>query len=333
MKLNKEGKRELRLSIEQELKEVPEGQRVHLDKKLLEELLFDTYIEEFGPNLGEGKLIGKKVTVKYLVWSDLFLSKIDLSEVSFDDVMWDVTYNANNFFVTGTENRYVKNKINGISLINTNAKIDFSKSFSGKYYEYGVELGFSNCYFTQTDLSNNLIDCNCSIDNCGFDNTGLKINLKSKNQIRIYFSDLTGLNFSAYTVDESFFNKYFEVGKPIAYECCLANTGLKIITTTVPRDTYSKYKKMSNMLESERKKTEEDIKDYYSILYNMDLMSKSIKNEYLGGCYLNGKQILSKQQSKELARVKREEYEKMKADLIASTTQSINQQISKTRKK
>ena len=78
MKLNKQGREELRKKIEEQLQNVPEGQRVHLDKELLEELLFETIT--YNKNTNE--------KLKLPVWSGDFLRKIDLSEVSFEDVAW-----------------------------------------------------------------------------------------------------------------------------------------------------------------------------------------------------------------------------------------------------
>lgn len=43
MKLNKQGKDELRKKIEEQLQSVPDGQRVHIDKELLEELIFEYF--------------------------------------------------------------------------------------------------------------------------------------------------------------------------------------------------------------------------------------------------------------------------------------------------
>lgn len=40
MKLNKESRIQLRANIEQQLKNVSDGQKIHLDKALLEQLLF-----------------------------------------------------------------------------------------------------------------------------------------------------------------------------------------------------------------------------------------------------------------------------------------------------
>lgn len=81
MNLNKKAKDELRNLIEARLKEVPEGNRICIDKELLEDLLFDStfYDNEL------------KLQVKTPVWSGKFLQKIDLSMVSFENVSWCIS--------------------------------------------------------------------------------------------------------------------------------------------------------------------------------------------------------------------------------------------------
>lgn len=338
MKLNKEGKLKLRESIKQQLENVPEGQRIHLDKKLLEELLFDTYNEEFEMGCA---LDGKKVPVKYLVWSGPFLSKLDLSEVSFDDVLWEVRdFEPETYFVQGTTNHYAESGVEAIDLSNTNAKIDFSKSFARKYADDSggviLELFLSKCDFTNTDLSNNLIDYDFCVSDCDLSSTGLKIDLESESQIRLYCSNLSNLDFSAYTVDEHFFGTEWDVGKPCANECDLSNTGLRVKTTPVSAKEFAIYKSMDTMTAEQQQKA---IDDKFATLYEnnvfecMLLLGDSIKVGNLVGCYVNDKPILSKEQRQAMAKEKKEEYEKMKADLITSATQSIEQQVSGFTKK
>lgn len=79
MELNNEKKRELRSFISEELEKIPEGQRIHLDKDLLENLLFEVKKGNWG-------------TVKLPVWSGKFLSKMDLSEISFKDVCLNIAF-------------------------------------------------------------------------------------------------------------------------------------------------------------------------------------------------------------------------------------------------
>ena len=78
MKLNQSGKSELREVIEKELKDYEGDKRVKIDKNILEDLIFEKDIAIF-PD-------GRQIEVKYIVWSGPFLSKIDLSEVSFGSI-------------------------------------------------------------------------------------------------------------------------------------------------------------------------------------------------------------------------------------------------------
>ena len=65
MKLSNKSKDELREKIAEQLKEVPKGQRVQLDKDLLEDLLFEiiTLNKEKG------------IKIKLPIWSGDFLKK------------------------------------------------------------------------------------------------------------------------------------------------------------------------------------------------------------------------------------------------------------------
>ena len=122
--------KELREIIKQRLDKVPEGERIHIEKSVLEILLFDSV------NDGNGLCP---------VWSGSFLSKIDLSEISFDDVLWiDATYE------------------------NTNARIDFSKSASSR-------VDITRCSFKGTDLSNNKLRHIKCMQDVNLSNTGINL--------------------------------------------------------------------------------------------------------------------------------------------------------------
>ncbi len=82
MELNNSRKEELRKNILEQLKNVPEGEKIHLDKKLLEDLLFEEIVV----------VESKGLTAKLPVWSGEFLRKIDLSEVSFENVSWSLCH-------------------------------------------------------------------------------------------------------------------------------------------------------------------------------------------------------------------------------------------------
>lgn len=114
MKLNQKDLNELRNEIEKQLEQIPEGSKIKIEKQLLEQLIFNTGKSEEG------------TPYKAIVWSGPFLRKIDLSKLSFDNVTWDRDDVAYSKVRLATHFKYI------IDLSNTNAKIDFSKSFKVK---------------------------------------------------------------------------------------------------------------------------------------------------------------------------------------------------------
>ena len=75
-KLSKTSKQKLRNFIEKNLEDVPEGEKIHIDKDILESLIFEQDSDAYNAYLG----------VKVPVWTGEFLSKIDLCEISFAGV-------------------------------------------------------------------------------------------------------------------------------------------------------------------------------------------------------------------------------------------------------
>lgn len=198
--MNIEQKIEFRKKVEELLKSVPEGKRVTLKPYILEELLFDEFV-----------LIPEdKEKVKLPTWSGDFLSKIDLSEVSFENVSWSslmkapyvyrkgfIIENCSDDYIESLYLRFRKNFVHVLSdeysardlwgiadeweyktydalvnYSNTNAKIDFLKSWEAK--KTGKIIVF-NCNFNGTNLSN--LDFNKveKIALCNLSNTGIKI--------------------------------------------------------------------------------------------------------------------------------------------------------------
>ena len=343
MKLNREGRIQLRSNIEEQLKEVPEGQKIHLDKDLLEQLLFETCIFQLSGNSFPYELDGKKVSVKHLIWSGSFLSKIDLSEVSFDGVYWNVAYNAVEYFDEAS-NLYQEYGVTMIDLSNTNAKIDFSKAFGSDLD--GVEIEMSCCNFSNTNLSNNLIDYDFSAEKCDFSNTGLRVNFKSDSDIRFYSSVLSGLDLSEYTVDETFFGEEYQ--QYIAFDCDLSNTGLSVKTTSIPDDVCSKRKKWLELRElynsddiskneSQRINIEmnqlfQETYEYKESLDGMEFLGQSMAKGYLIGCYVNGKKIMTADEKHTIASEKLQKYEAFKQELFSSVDSIIGEQIKRMKK-
>ena len=100
MKLNKQGRDELRKRISEKLKDVDfnPDKRIILPKEMLEELLFDVDYDAEG-------MRRKKIGYHFNG-----LDKLDLSKISFNDA----SFNSQKY---------------EIDLSNTNAKIDFFKSY------------------------------------------------------------------------------------------------------------------------------------------------------------------------------------------------------------
>jgi len=135
MKLNENGKNEIRKLIEEQVKNIPTGQKLKLKKEILEDLIF--YTVSYKEN---NKIIS---IIKYPIWTGPFLQKIDLSELSFKNVEWD----RESFLNILNDIGYICN-INlpeEINFSSTNANIELSSISSNKY--------ISDCNFEGLDLS------------------------------------------------------------------------------------------------------------------------------------------------------------------------------------
>lgn len=164
-----------------------EDRRIKLDKDTLDRLLFDYYVDKDG-----------KIFKRVGFFSDN-LDKLDLSEVSFEDV----SFNGDNYEFPGNSDSYQ------VSFQFTNAVIDFSKSYE---YKRDKKVIVSRFNFTGTDLSNNnwnkLTEKNCGfIKFCNLCNTGTKLSYKDKNgailpvYLKIFFTNLAHLDLSDVRID------------------------------------------------------------------------------------------------------------------------------------
>ena len=130
MELNEKSKNELRSKVYQALQDLPYGTRAHIDKDILESLLFKKIV--YNRDTGE--------TLKLPVWSGDFLRKIDLSEVDFEDVSWSLVVEEGYDFPEEAYEEYMDEKtydeitdvlldlnldVDGkVNYSNTNAKIE-----------------------------------------------------------------------------------------------------------------------------------------------------------------------------------------------------------------
>ena len=301
MKLNKQGKDELRLIIEKQLINVPQGQRIHLDNELLEELLFETIVY----HKESGKIL------KLPVWSGDFLSKIDLSEISFEDVAWSLLEEKDNepsiwrikekidvdVYDMLLKQIYYLDNDKMVNYSNTNAKIDFNKSWDKKVKGFIV---LKMCNFSGTDLSNNLLNEILAYD-CDLSYTKIPFNpdkVQSVGMERVFRTNLSGLDLRNvyYELDDFVYEMYH-----LHPTCNFSNTGLHIVDKNLTETIIS----------------EPAIKE--------DLSSALIEGRLIG-CYINNKLITSTEQSQIVKQEKKSEYEQMKSDLFAAVTQSIEEQ-------
>jgi len=169
VKLNLEGRKKFRKIFEAKLENYTKKKPLTFDEELkelidLEELLFERYEFE------DGKII------KIPVWTGEFLQKLDLSEISFENVLWDVSKYGD----------YLSKDIPGVSsvdLVNTNANIHLARPQTS----FNI---MSNCNFEGTDLSSqtiylsefgNVSDASLVImPNCNFRNTGVYVVLNNE---------------------------------------------------------------------------------------------------------------------------------------------------------
>ncbi len=308
MKLNKQGRDELRAKIVEQLQSVPNGQRVHIDKELLEELLFETIV------------YNKKIraTVKLPFWSGQFLSKIDLSEISFDNVSWLLLSGigedtAREFFDDDSFKDFKKllaevesnRKLNTyhVDYSNTNANIDFLKSFEAAYETKTPKMcGVS---FYGVDFSNLDISMFSFIGDSNLGNTGIKVSsLDGLYSGQIMDVSLKNIDLSNFVLSA---RKIIDRKTPFV-GCCFANTKLNIIY---------------NPKEFELKPGETAKPDF-----GRSIFADLLKDGAFDGCYINGKLVHTNEDRQTVAQEKRAEYEKMKEYLISQTTGSIEEQVS-----
>lgn len=196
MHLIKKEDQVIRRYIESQLESLPENMMIHLDKELLERLIFIELVTVDG------------LVLKYPIWTGSFLRKIDLSEISFDDVCW--SFKINKLIPDfKTHEKYL------IDLSCTNARIDFSKRYPG---------------------TNDLIRCNFSSVNLESSNISSIVNMIcvdiSNTNAKIKLDDITATdcNFSGLDLRSSKISSKSFTGKtkPFIGNTNLSDTGISI---------------------------------------------------------------------------------------------------------
>jgi len=353
-KLDLEKRNELRKKILKELENVPEGTRIKLDKKILDQLIFF-------------KFKNKKTNeqCKAPVWTGEFLRKLDLSELSFENAYLDILY-----FNETEVNKYEKRLFNSELCMND----DDSKVFIEEYKNCNDEKILKGPYAFDFSYTNIKLDFKSTksitdrILSCNFEGVDLS---KSKFEDFVFYScnmkntrlnqfdtkylkyridcDLSDNNLSNITVDVNGFTdgEYCEnfAGNRNKYK----NTGLKIkYIFHLDEQDKLHYDIMKNkgLIDGDRFPIDYEIDDDYDnidkykeafgniskkqieLLYwgaywyakyltmNHNFVEK-IKRGDFDGCYLNGKLIDSKTINEQP-----ESYE----ELMSSITESIEEQ-------
>lgn len=195
MRLNEKGKQEVRQLLESLLESIPDpqndNQRVKLDKDLLDDLIFFKIQYQ-----------GEKLS-KFPIWTGPFLRKLDLSELSFNDVVWDRQWLINDICYLGRAHQLPEDLVKQDKTIDfsyTNAKIEFSKD------DYNP---IANCNFEGIDLSTLTLyqmnfgeeeDTLVIKERNNFINTGVRI-VDNNNAIMLEF-EKSGNEYAQQTMDK-----------------------------------------------------------------------------------------------------------------------------------
>lgn len=244
MKLNDESKAKIRNFIANKIKEAEEkqeisvGNRIKLDKKSLEELLFEEKISNAG------------VKYKTIAWTEYGLSKIDLSKIDFSNVLW--------------ESEEV------VDLSNSNAKIDFETSYSRLISAQDMPVRVVNFNFENVDLRNangHLIGYSS-----GSNYKGTKVGIKSPKGRKFIDCNLEGFDFSRVTLQSKVYD--LSSAPTVCTGTNFTNTGITIIAKNTDMEAVAKEIRNGNLYgcyvnttyipnaEETKKKKEEVLEQY-----------------------------------------------------------------------
>ena len=304
-RLSKDSRNEIRKTIIELLKDVPEGEKIKLDIKLLDDLIFFKYYDqEF------------QKQIKIPIWTGVFLRKLDLSELSFENANLDVSeYDKDNkeYFQEGaishldkkSINKYIKEymECNDKELIEGKYTLDFSYTNIKKRFEDLDINCISNCNFEGVDLSD-IGKTNVAFYDCNLQRTNIKI---PQNANVLFNCDLRNNDLSNTTLDaRNIMNEDEEI-----YCCNLKNTGLNIIYKfDLDENSKKSYEEIEKIKEPEGEERRNKIRklremygreDYHeNEIYYAETLKELIEKGYLDGCYLNGKLIDSRKYEKDL---------------------------------
>ncbi|MDD3341341.1 MAG: hypothetical protein PHN72_04055 [Bacilli bacterium] len=225
MKLGKGKTKQLRKDVEEMLEEVPDNQQIYLDNKIIETLLFHTEYKSKNNDCSY-----EMTPVKYVMWSGPFLRKLDLSEISFDHVNWNVYYE-----LLSEDNHYGEHHVENINLSGTNAYINFANAFRSKE---GIQV--SSCDFSHMNLSNSHFDMIDHVSESDFSYCNLHFEQNKAVPQTLFDSKFVGNDLSDFFVDLSFFVEDFKNTNPCynrsALDCDFSDTGIRVIPTFLEMD-------------------------------------------------------------------------------------------------
>ena len=333
MRLGDSDKDKLRKHIVEQLEKVPDGQRVRLDKDLLEDLLFKVIMVDKE----------KGIELKLPIWSGYFLKKIDLSQVDFSNVSWGIIrghFESVGDFEVYCERNYpaLLDEVNGelyeqiiedrllrgdyiydINYSGTNANIDLTKSYEAKYKNCII---LNSCNFQGIDFSQQDLAGVGGLRLFHTDVSETKLVVPSDLQFFAYGSKLEGLDLSTREMDAisciaSYINHdniswpYDDDKNNFFIDCDLKNTGIRINVNP------------DYLVQSELE--DPTVKQVH------DRLQYAVTHKWIG-CYVNGKMVRSVEEREKLKETKSDEYEQMKAEIFNSVTDSIDEQVSHMRK-
>lgn len=322
MELNDAHIKRLREQIPIMLSELPEGDKITLDKDLLENLLFDVI-----PCNSENK------KVKLPVWSGPFLRKIDLSEISFDNVSWSLLSEYGmlfeemiNCFDKNTQakiDEYSNEKQIYIDYSYSNAKIDFNKSWEANF----ETIYIANCNFEGVDLSDNIISKNLEINNSSLAHTGIVLDPDNITNCIMSYTDLSNVDLSKFYIDGDKLLEGETTQKlSLDSTCNLCGTGINISLNKEMMDFFTGIMNMDNKQLEQIKTSYETnavmnngncIKISKKTTYQQEGLINMLINNYINGCTINGINI---------------ERQNIDDDIIRDIIETVDAQISKHRK-
>lgn len=310
MKLNAKGLEELRIHILKMLETVPEGERIKLDKELLDDLIFFK---------GKNK---KGEVIKVPIWTGQFLRKLDLSELSFKNVYFGIGNEIYDHTDESIEKIMDAEPVERFRKYYSNAGQCFDYvppvivNQLKRHMLYIIDFSYTNINVNFKEIYGDAIECTnfSGVDlsksnassikwayKCNFSNTNLKLDFSiNDDELGLNNCDFSFNNFEGQTLDSILLefdkNQVYSNG---VNNCIFWNTGLSI-----------------DSLNDESKTT----------------VAKLIKKNNLNGCYVNGVYIKNIEERKAVAAKKYEEYLEYQKSILSSIESRVENQTRKRKK-